>query len=1076
MKLKFLIIHFLVLIILFNFVYAGTRVWSRTFVNKGGNELKHVQVLGYICNNANCGSSVGNVWANQPLNSGNKNYLNLNIPTSNNYYIIRLFAENYEARITHPHIYSSSGTWTDTDIFYKKDNCGTSTSLSVANNIGEWLPLTIDTNTNMDSTTKTFYDRTTDWYFPPEFNRWLSIKTNISVEIKDKETNDIVYEDLITKIIYSGDPVGQGIRFNWTTDDSYPGNFTVTIRAKVSEPMCNLNKVNNDMKFQDIEIFPALPNESCVIVADPLTFTPSADVVPEQNVEIGMSSYYYYMDKKYKGEIDTSINPNDKEWYDVSIVYSPITVNYNIDVVDRLGNVERVLNGGLIESFTGEIINAEPTKGTKKVTWTPSTFGEYTLNLDISSTDALCELKDENDNPTGVYDGVFDRASRVDSFTVGVRDVDKDTYYEDVDCDDNDKFVYPGAPEICDLKDNDCDASNGFDDDCECVQGTTQNCGVIYQGVCGNSALSATCNNGEWDGCPSPQIEDCENGYDDDCDGSVDCIDSDCSNFLKELINYYPCKDFQNFEYCKEGFHDINQSIPGCEYECTKTGVEICDDTDNDCDGLVDENVRFTYYEDNDEDGYGNLSKSVDTCLTPKNYVNNSDDCNDNNVSVNPDIVELCDGVDNNCDGSIDEGCTCTQGQEFKCDNQNGVCSDFSVECNVNGIVPSCDYTDISTYEVNEQTCDGLDNDCDSKIDELPNCCDEIKTPRRVCRTDTNCPGIQGTELCVNHQWTGKCSAECTQEVKENELTIIYPKEGSVISILNDGEKKLINYVGNNDELCQYKFNKNAYLGLTKTTSIRLNEGEQILFIKCGDKRAQSKFYVKKITREEININQDPDLKNMSARGVPQDAIDNYEATKDNFDVTTGVGYEDGSTVVSHSIKPQGMAKDASFYLEIPKCLAEYVDEITFENENYEIIQDDPLIAWHFVELHDQIDISYKVHCEIPEDCLSQIKSMVLMDLLKNEKNDTTGLGAILIPALIIMVIAGYFVVKTKTIHFDNDDNLTEEQEEKKLMLGLIKQKVRETKELYKKKDDQINYIKNLNLTKHIEDEIIKKL
>ncbi|MCY7328928.1 MAG: hypothetical protein LH618_10295, partial [Saprospiraceae bacterium] len=84
---------------------------------------------------------------------------------------------------------------------------------------------------------------------------------------------------------------------------------------------------------------------------------------------------------------------------------------------------------------------------------------------------------------------------------------------------------------------------------------------------------------------------------------------------------------------------------------------ELCDGIDNNCNGSVDDAITtFTYYADNDGDGYGS-AVSFDTCSTaaPTGYVTNALDCNDANIAIGPNAVEICDGLDNNCNGSIDE-------------------------------------------------------------------------------------------------------------------------------------------------------------------------------------------------------------------------------------------------------------------------------------------------------------------------------------------------------------------------------------------------------------------------------------
>lgn len=83
--------------------------------------------------------------------------------------------------------------------------------------------------------------------------------------------------------------------------------------------------------------------------------------------------------------------------------------------------------------------------------------------------------------------------------------------------------------------------------------------------------------------------------------------------------------------------------------------TEICDGVDNDCDGEIDEGVLNMYYHDADSDGYGDSTDSILSCTSPASYVSNSSDCNDASANVRPGATEICDGVDNDCDGSVDE-------------------------------------------------------------------------------------------------------------------------------------------------------------------------------------------------------------------------------------------------------------------------------------------------------------------------------------------------------------------------------------------------------------------------------------
>lgn len=93
--------------------------------------------------------------------------------------------------------------------------------------------------------------------------------------------------------------------------------------------------------------------------------------------------------------------------------------------------------------------------------------------------------------------------------------------------------------------------------------------------------------------------------------------------------------------------------------------AETCNDIDDDCDGAVDEGVTTTYYIDVDDDGYGNAVAHVEACMVPVGYVTNSTDCNDSNSAVYPDATETCNRVDDDCDSVVDEGLTTVYYQDF---------------------------------------------------------------------------------------------------------------------------------------------------------------------------------------------------------------------------------------------------------------------------------------------------------------------------------------------------------------------------------------------------------------------------
>lgn len=113
-----------------------------------------------------------------------------------------------------------------------------------------------------------------------------------------------------------------------------------------------------------------------------------------------------------------------------------------------------------------------------------------------------------------------------------------------------------------------------------------------------------------------------------------------------------------------EGFDADNDGFTSCGGDCNDNdntvypgATEVCNNVDDDCNLLVDDGLTFiTYYADVDGDTYGDASSSVSTCNgAPVGYVGNSSDCDDNNAAVNPAATEICNLIDDDCNGLIDE-------------------------------------------------------------------------------------------------------------------------------------------------------------------------------------------------------------------------------------------------------------------------------------------------------------------------------------------------------------------------------------------------------------------------------------
>ncbi len=148
---------------------------------------------------------------------------------------------------------------------------------------------------------------------------------------------------------------------------------------------------------------------------------------------------------------------------------------------------------------------------------------------------------------------------------------------------------------------------------------------------------------------------------------------------------------------------------------------ELCDGLDNDCDVDVDEDVQVLFYADADGDGYGTEASTTLDCDPPPGYAAVAEDCDDTDPTINPGADEACDGLDNDCDGAVDEGVTATfyldaDGDGYGVDAETaGACEAPEGYAEVGG---DCDDGDQEVHPGALETCNHQDDDCDGQVDE----------------------------------------------------------------------------------------------------------------------------------------------------------------------------------------------------------------------------------------------------------------------------------------------------------------------------------------------------------------------
>ncbi len=256
----------------------------------------------------------------------------------------------------------------------------------------------------------------------------------------------------------------------------------------------------------------------------------------------------------------------------------------------------------------------------------------------VLSVACATSAEDTDKEDTGGTNNIDDSGDGV------VGDVDADgVLVEEGDCDDNDATVFPGAPEVCDGRDNNCDGvvdeevstfyyidqdGDGFGDEAT-GQGYCEPPGAGYILVGGD------CDDGDADFNPSAD-EPCTENVDYNCDGEIAYADDDADGWAA-------CEDCDDLDAL------VNPDI-----------VEICNGVDDDCDGEADPTSSFDvlpFYRDADADGYGDVDSVSAACAAPEGYVEDTTDCDDARGDVNPGAPELCDAADTDedCDGAADD-------------------------------------------------------------------------------------------------------------------------------------------------------------------------------------------------------------------------------------------------------------------------------------------------------------------------------------------------------------------------------------------------------------------------------------
>ena len=161
----------------------------------------------------------------------------------------------------------------------------------------------------------------------------------------------------------------------------------------------------------------------------------------------------------------------------------------------------------------------------------------------------------------------------------------------------------------------------------------------------------------------NPDAEEVCDGIDNDCDTRVDLDATDMESFyLDEDGDGFGVNDTIEACAAPDGYTDNSDDCDDSTDAVNPDALEICDGLDNDCDAAIDDqdsginpDLLTTYYLDSDGDNYGDPDANADLCDITEGYVTNAEDCDDDEATVHPDADEVCDGIDNNCNSLLDE-------------------------------------------------------------------------------------------------------------------------------------------------------------------------------------------------------------------------------------------------------------------------------------------------------------------------------------------------------------------------------------------------------------------------------------
>lgn len=439
---------------------------------------------------------------------------------------------------------------------------------------------------------------------------------------------------------------------------------------------------------------------------------------------------------------DAEVVDNDGDGFDNTQDCNDDNPDINPGATELCDGLDNNCNGQIDEGFGNDsapvLTCASSTNNSISVTWNVNpqvsfyiVYVDGVFVLETEDTSFTVDGLEQNEEATVTVEAVYDNGcnnltSTITCLTLDLDDNDGDGFDNSIDCDDNDPNINPNATEVCDGVDNNCDGQ--IDEGFQIVTAPIIMCNATANSI-----------SFEWNNQAAAQeyelVFETPAGtftvISPETNFNVDQLaEGDKVIFTVIAISGGDCPSASSTICCNaSAIQDADGDGYDNTADCDDTNpainpdaVEECDGVDNNCDGQIDEGFTLTiYYGDSDGDGFGDPNAPIEACAAPNGYTDNEDDCDDQNSTVYLGAPELCDGLDNNCDGQIDEGltftiyyadtdgdgfgdpnnafenCELTQGlveNDFDCDDTDAAINPDAEEINGNGIDEDCDGMD----------------------------------------------------------------------------------------------------------------------------------------------------------------------------------------------------------------------------------------------------------------------------------------------------------------------------------------------------------------------------------------------